>query len=114
MGLKANYPIEIQVDNAAGISFQQSTTPNSRIKGAYDLRDNWVIELKDKGKIKASAPPSDGPNNHHRSHEGEEGGAVSGRAGAAPPSVHHFGNPNGLNLKELTNGYYDDSSPRVR
>ena len=53
MGIQVKYPIHIQVDNAAGISSQQSTCVNTRLKGIYDLREGWVQELKDKKTIEA-------------------------------------------------------------
>ena len=49
------YPIQVQVDNKAGISFQQSycTNMDSRLKGIYDLRLEWVRELKYKSVVTA-------------------------------------------------------------
>jgi hypothetical protein len=34
-------------DNAATVSFQKSTTPYSKLRGVYNLRDAWIRELKD-------------------------------------------------------------------
>ena len=36
------------MDNAAGVSFQNGTNPNSKLKGIFDLREQWVKELRDK------------------------------------------------------------------
>jgi hypothetical protein len=47
------WPARIKVDNAAGISFQHSTCPSSKLKGIFNLRHNWVQELKDSDQIKA-------------------------------------------------------------
>ena len=33
------------------ISFQNSTNPDSRLTGVFDLRDEWVQELRDLGVI---------------------------------------------------------------
>ena len=40
-----------KVDNKAGISFQHRTNPDTRLKGTFDLRDKWVSELQNEGKI---------------------------------------------------------------
>ena len=53
MGVKVKYPMEVLVDNAAGISFQQSTNMNTRLKGIFDLRLEWCRELRDKRQVKA-------------------------------------------------------------
>ena len=53
MGIKVKYPFELQEDNAATVSFQQSTTPYSKLRGVYNLRHNWVAELRDKGVVTA-------------------------------------------------------------
>ena len=41
------------VDNSAGVSFQKATTPNTKLKGVFDLRWWWVKELQDKSVIQA-------------------------------------------------------------
>ena len=53
MGLNRPIPIEIQVDNAAGVSFQSKMNPDSKLKGMIDLRWKWVKELQDTRLIKA-------------------------------------------------------------
>ena len=53
MGVSRNYPIEIQVDNAAGITFQNKMNPDSKLKGMINLRWHWVKELQDSKVIKA-------------------------------------------------------------
>ena len=52
MFLQVKWPAEIQVDNAAGITFQTKMSPVSRLKGVSDLRHKWVQELQDKKLIK--------------------------------------------------------------
>jgi hypothetical protein len=47
------WPAPIKVDNAAGISFQHSTCPSTKLKGIYNLREAWVGELKNTKQIKA-------------------------------------------------------------
>ena len=51
LGIKTAWPARIYVDNAAGISFQNATCGNSRLLGTFDLRDEWVQELRDKKMI---------------------------------------------------------------
>ena len=53
LGYKRDKPIEIQVDNAAGVIFQSKMNPNSQLKGMIDLRWNWVQELQDTTQVKA-------------------------------------------------------------
>ena len=53
MGIHIEWPGRIFVDNAAGVSFQNGTNPNSKLKGVFDLREQWVKELRDKRRVKA-------------------------------------------------------------
>ena len=53
LGVRVQWPCEIREDNAATVSFQQATVLDSKVKGVYNLRWNWVRELRDKKKIKA-------------------------------------------------------------
>ena len=53
MKVEVKWPMEILVDNAAGVSFQKSTNPNSKLKGIFDMREEWVNELRDKKKVTA-------------------------------------------------------------
>ena len=47
------------MDNAAGVSFQNGTNPNSKLKGVFDLREQWVKELRDKRRVKATKTSTD-------------------------------------------------------
>ena len=53
------WPAVINVDNQAAISFQGNTNPNSKIRGQFNIRDSWIRELQDTGKIKAVKVPTD-------------------------------------------------------
>jgi hypothetical protein len=53
MDIIVKWPMEIFVDNSSGISFQQSTNPNTKLRGIYDMREAWVQELRNKFKVKA-------------------------------------------------------------
>ena len=53
LGLQPAYPTDIKVDNQAGVIFQNKMNPTSKLKGVFDLRDNWVQELQDRQIITA-------------------------------------------------------------
>ena len=53
LGYERPRPIDIQVDNSAGISFQTKMSPDSRMKGVFDLRWEWVRELQNTQEIRA-------------------------------------------------------------
>ena len=53
LGYTKRVPIEVLVDNSAGIIFQSKMNADSRIKGIFDLRWQWVRDLQDTSKIKA-------------------------------------------------------------
>ena len=47
LGVAAQFPGTLYVDNAAGVSFQRKTNPVTKLKGTFDLREAWVKELQD-------------------------------------------------------------------
>jgi hypothetical protein len=51
--VKVNWPINIYEDNKATVSFQHSTTPSSKMRGIYNLRWAWVLELRDTSRVRA-------------------------------------------------------------
>ena len=51
LGVNAKFPGTLYVDNAAGVSFQRRTNPDTRLKGTFDLRAAWVQELQDQQVI---------------------------------------------------------------
>ena len=53
MGRVVPRPIELQVDNAAGVSYQHSTCSASKLRGVYDQRSDWIKELKDQSAVTA-------------------------------------------------------------
>ena len=58
-GIKVKWPINIFEDNKATISFQQSTQPSTKLKGVYNLRWHWVLELRDTNKYMATKVATD-------------------------------------------------------
>ena len=59
MGRKVPWPLVVYVDNAAGVSYQHSTTASSKIRGVFDQRWDWVKELKDQKSITAAKVPTE-------------------------------------------------------
>ena len=59
MGIHIEWPGRIFVDNAAGVSFQHGTNPNSQLKGIFDLREQWVKQLRDKRRANAAKISTD-------------------------------------------------------
>lgn len=53
LAMQVKWPLQIQVDNSAAISFQQATNINSKLLGHYRLKDAGIRELRDKKQIKA-------------------------------------------------------------
>ena len=54
MGRDSNRPLHVYVDNAAGISFQQSTCASSKLGGVFDYRWDWVKELRNASQFTAT------------------------------------------------------------
>jgi hypothetical protein len=59
LGVNVKYQFTMLEDNAATVSYQQSTTPYSKLRGVYNLRDNWVLELKDSNVVRAEKVHTD-------------------------------------------------------
>ena len=53
MGRVLPRPMQVYVDNAAGISFQKSTCASSKLGGIFDNRVDFIRELKDEAAIEA-------------------------------------------------------------
>ena len=52
-GIKVNWPVKIRVDNAAGESFQHATCQATKLKGIFDMREEWVRDLQNESKYSA-------------------------------------------------------------
>ena len=48
---KVQKPLQILEDNKATISFQRATKTNTKMRGIYNLRWEWIQELRDMAKI---------------------------------------------------------------
>ena len=59
MGRKVSWPLVLYVDNAAGISYQHSTTASSKVRGVFDQRWDWIQELKDQASVTAVKVPTE-------------------------------------------------------
>ena len=49
----------VMTDNTQGVSFANSLCTSSRLGGVFDLREGWVKELRDEGKIKVDHIPAE-------------------------------------------------------
>ena len=47
MGIDAPLPFLLQIDSKQAHSFQRDTCPKSKIRGSFDMRGDWVQELRD-------------------------------------------------------------------
>ena len=50
-GVSVRWPMKIQTDSKGAISFKKDTCPDSKLRGAFDYREDWVQELKNAGDI---------------------------------------------------------------
>ena len=46
MGMSMEWPMQIWVDNEQAVVFQKGTCVNSKLKGTFDMRLQWIGELK--------------------------------------------------------------------
>jgi hypothetical protein len=54
MGLVVQWPLELKTDSMQARSFQHNTSPNSKLRGCFDIRDSMIQELRDKNVIKST------------------------------------------------------------
>ena len=54
MGRVLPRPMQVYVDNAAGISFQKSTCASPKLGGIFDNRVDFIRELKDETAVEAA------------------------------------------------------------
>ena len=47
MGIDAPLPFVLQIDSKQAHSFQRDTCPKSKIRGSFDMREDWVQEVRD-------------------------------------------------------------------
>ena len=53
VGQQIDWPVKIYVDNKAGVHFQNQMSPDTKLKGIFDMRMGWLKELHDKKKFVA-------------------------------------------------------------
>ena len=58
MGIEVPTPLQIYVDATSAISFQRNTCVDSALRGTFDLREEWVAELRDQEIVKCSKVPA--------------------------------------------------------
>ena len=50
-GVTVQWPMNVCTDSAGAVSFKNDTCPTSKLRGAFDYREDWVEELKGADKI---------------------------------------------------------------
>ena len=55
-GLEVRWPmtLHVSVDNAAGESFCNKTTPQSKLRGVFNMKDQRIKEMRDEEMVRAS------------------------------------------------------------
>ena len=51
MGGKVSWPLPVCTDSSGAYSFQRDSCPESRLRGCFDLREEWVRELQEEGAV---------------------------------------------------------------
>jgi hypothetical protein len=51
MGMEVKWPLTILVDNTQAITFQKGTCMNSKLRGTFDMRREFVGELRNSQEI---------------------------------------------------------------
>ena len=51
MAVDVKWPLKVQVDNNQAMSFCNETCVRSKMRGCFDLRDDWVKDLRDKNLL---------------------------------------------------------------
>jgi hypothetical protein len=59
LGMKPVTPIVLQVDNSQAKSFQEGTCVNSKLRGTFDIRCDWVEELRQRHNIRVEKVSSE-------------------------------------------------------
>ena len=54
MGVSVSWPFVVNCDSKQAISFQEDTCPKSRVRGSFDLREDWVAEVRDQEAVQMS------------------------------------------------------------
>lgn len=54
MGMSMEWPMQIWVDNEQAVVFQKGTCVNSKLKGTFDMRLQWIGELKADNIVKGA------------------------------------------------------------
>ena len=51
LGMSVPLPLQVKVDNTQAETFAKGTCVNSKLGGTFDVRDDWVQELKDRSEV---------------------------------------------------------------
>ena len=52
LGVNVHWPMSVCTDSAGAKSFKEDTCPTSKLRGAFDYREDWVEELKQAEEVK--------------------------------------------------------------
>ena len=64
MGMPMEWPMQIWVDNEQAAVFQKGTCVNSKLKGTFDMRLQWIGELKADNIVQGAKVDSNIPTTH--------------------------------------------------
>ena len=59
LGIDMPLPLKIQVDSKGARSFADSSCPDSKILGIWDLRDDRIRQMRDRGQVQTVAVHTD-------------------------------------------------------
>jgi hypothetical protein len=51
MGCEVKWPLKVYTDSSGAYSFQRDSCPDSKLKGCFDLREEWVADLQREERI---------------------------------------------------------------
>ena len=51
MGIDTPLPFVLQIESKQAYSFQRDTCPKSKIRGSFDMREDWVQEVRDSSVV---------------------------------------------------------------
>ena len=53
MGCEIKWPLQVKTDSGGAHSFQRDSCPKSKIRGVFDRRDKWVVDMQDTSVIES-------------------------------------------------------------
>ena len=53
MGCEIKWPLQVKTGSGGAHSFQRDSCPKSKIRGVFDRRDKWVVDMQDTAVIES-------------------------------------------------------------